>query len=45
MLHSGAFLEIHDADWDNTDAGHTDIFCFWKLGSELSLSLNSLQCQ
>ena len=45
MLHDGAFFKILDAERDNTDAGHMDIFCFWKLGSELSLSLNSLQCQ
>lgn len=46
MLHSGAFLEIHDAGWDDTDAGNTHLtFCFWKVGSEPSLSLNSPQCQ
>ena len=45
MLHSGAFLEVHNAGWDNTDAGNTHLyFAFGRW--DLSLPyLNSPQCQ
>lgn len=41
ILHSGTFLEIHNAVWDNIDAGNTNL---WKVGLSLSY-LWTPQCQ